>query len=92
MSVRACVRASKTCVSCTLRSVRYIKMGCLSTSIKLSVFKSDPGEVEFKEYQKHREFRDFCEKMKKVSGRVSDGSGQNSAKLAPPQQCDFKKY
>ena len=71
--------------------MRNIKSGCLTTSIKLSVFKSDPGEVEVKNYLKHREFRVFCEKNQKVSECVSGGPRQNSAKLDPLQQCDFRK-
>ena len=41
-------------------------MGCLTTSIKLSVFKSDPGEVDIKKYLKHREFRFFFAKKIKT--------------------------
>ena len=58
---------------------------------KISVFKSDPGEVDIKKYLNHREFRIFCEKMKKVSECISDGPRQNSSKLAPSQQWDFRK-
>ena len=50
-----------------------------------------PGEVEVKHYLKHREFRVFCEKNQKVSECVSGGPRQNSAKLDPLQQWDFRK-
>ena len=49
------------------------------------------GEVDIKKYLKHREFRIFLRKNEKVSECVSDGPRQNSAKLAPSQQCDFRK-
>ena len=50
-----------------------------------------PGEVDIKKYLKHREFRIFYEKMQKVPEVVSDGQMQNSAKLVPSQQWDFRK-
>ncbi len=50
-----------------------------------------PGEVDIKKYLKHREFHFFCEKNKNVSECISDGPTQNSAKMAPSQQWDFRK-
>ena len=58
---------------------------------KTLVFKTDPGEVDIKKYLKHREFRVFCEKNQKVSECISAGPRQNSAKLDPLQQWDFRK-